>query len=444
MQAEVLDKASSMVGRQLVTEYDYQHAINGFALQLSLDEAKALGSINGVVSVQRERMEHLTTDVGPAWINAPKIWNKNNGGTRGEGQVIAVFDSGINHDHPSFAATGGDGYTHENPLGSGNFVPGSYCDTVDPTFCNDKLIGAWDMAGADGDIPEDDDGHGSHTASTAAGNVISGADIVAPTTSLTFDITGVAPHANIIAYDVCVAQGCPGAALVAAVDQVVIDAGNLPNGIAALNYSISGGGDPYNDPVELGFLAAVEAGIYVSASAGNSGPTASTVAHLGPWVATTAASTHNRQVTNSLVDISSDSGSLAGISGLGVTGSYGPAPIVNSADYEADFPGATECGVGSIGDNISPWPPGFFNGEIVACTRGTFGRVEKGINVLAAGAGGYVLIDNGAGLVGDAHVLPGVHITAEDGAALATFLADNAGANPQATIGGSVVEMWLK
>jgi len=441
MQSELIDKASNIVGRQLETEYDYQHAVNGFALELTLEEAKALGAMQGVVSVQRERMEHLTTDVGPALINAPRIWNKRRGGTRGEGQVVAVFDSGINHDHPSFAATGGDGYTHTNPLGSGNFVPGSYCDTVDPTFCNDKLIGAWDMAGEDGTIPEDDDGHGSHTASTAAGNVIFGAEVVAPTTTQAFDITGVAPHANIIAYDVCVGRGCPGAALVAAVNQVVIDAGNLPNGIASLNFSISGGGDPYNDTVELGFLAAVEAGIYVAASAGNSGPTASTVAHLGPWVSTTAASTHSRQISNTLADITSDSASLGALSGLGFTSSYGPATIVNSADFEAEFPGATVCGVGEIGDNISPWPADFFNGEIVACTRGTFGRVEKGINVLAAGAGGYVLIDNGAGVTGDAHVLPGVHISAEDGATLAAFLAANADANPQATITGAAVDI---
>jgi len=106
MQAEVIDKASSMVGRQLEVEYDYQHAVNGFALELTLAEAKALGTMQGVVSVQRERMEHLTTDVGPNLINAPAIWDKSDGGSRGEGQVVAVFDSGINHDHPSFAATG--------------------------------------------------------------------------------------------------------------------------------------------------------------------------------------------------------------------------------------------------------------------------------------------------------------------------------------------------
>ncbi len=440
MQAEMVDKAASQMGRTLKPKFTYQHAINGFAAKMSQAEAKMLRKMDGVKSVQRERIEYTVTERGPEWIGAPKLWNNGRRSSFGEGLVIAVLDSGINSDHPSFADVGGDGYDHENPLGSGNYVPGSYCDTVDPGFCNDKLIGAWDFTDIDGTVPEDDDGHGSHTASTAAGNFVVGATLTAPTTSQSFDISGVAPHANIIAYDVC-QRTCPGAALIAAINQVVIDAGNLPNGIAALNYSISGGGDPYNDPVELGFLAAVEAGIYVSASAGNSGPTAGTVAHLGPWVSTTAASTHDRRIVNSLNGISSDTSNTPDISGVGFTSAYGPAKIVNSADFEADYPGSTLCATGEAGSNTSPWPADFFNGEIVACTRGEFGRVEKGINVLASGAGGYVLMDNGAGVVSDAHVLPGVHISQEDSTTLADWLAANVDNNPVASIAGSSLDI---
>ena len=282
-QQRVLKEAGGKLNRNLAPKYEYQHAINGFALELSAEEAKMLSAMDGVLSVQKERFEQLLTDVGPQWIGAEHIWNSNSDGPKGEAMVVAVLDTGINSDHPSFADIGGDGYDHTNPLGTGVYLPGSYYATVDASFCNDKLIGAWDFVASDGTVPEDNDGHGSHTASTAAGNVVNGATLIAPTTSASFNISGVAPHANIIAYDVC-DDGCPGSALVAAINQVIIDASNLPNGIAALNYSISGGGDPYNDTVELGFLAAVEAGIYVAASAGNSGPAASTVAHLGPWV----------------------------------------------------------------------------------------------------------------------------------------------------------------
>jgi len=440
MQTDMLSHASSAMGRTLTPKFTYQHAINGFAVQMSPAEAKMMRTMSGIKSVQRERIEYTLTDQGPELIRAQRIWRNGRRSSRGEGLVIAVLDSGINSDHPSFAAVSGDGYQHENPLGSGNYVPGSYCDTVDPGFCNDKLIGAWDFTDIDGTIPEDDDGHGSHTASTAAGNVILGAELISPTATASFDITGVAPRANIIAYDVC-QRTCPGSALIAAINQVIIDASNLPNGIAALNYSISGGGDPYNDPVELGFLAAVETGVYVSASGGNSGPAAGTVAHLGPWVSTTAASTHSREIPNTLGSLTSDGGTTPDIRGLGFTAGYGPAAIVNSADYEADFEGATLCGTGEAGSgDTSPFPPGTFNGEIVACTRGVYGRVEKGENVLAAGAGGYVLMDTGGGIVGDPHVLPGVHIAEADGIALSEWLAANRDGNPMATISGFSIE----
>jgi len=432
-QKEMVAASEAALGRGLDVRYAYQAAFNGVAMVLTEDEAQIVAAAPGVKNVSRERMEVPLTDVGPQFIGAPSIWD-GAASSRGEGMVIAVLDTGINSDHPSYADVGGDGFDHTNPLGSGIYIPGSHCDVNDPSFCNDKLIGAWDMTGpADGITPEDDDGHGSHTASTAGGNVVPGAVLGAPTTQLTRDISGVAPHANLIMYDVCIVS-CPGSALLAAIEQVVIDAAALPDGIHSLNYSISGGGNPYNDAVELGFLNATAAGVYVSASAGNAGPGAATVAHLGPWVATTAASTHNRTVLNSVVGLNSDGAPLADITGLGLTSEFGPAPIINSADLEGEFTGSTLCGLGALGDFIPPWPPGTFNGEIVACTRGTFGRVEKGANVLAAGAGGYILMDNGGGIVGDAHVLPGVHITQADGAVLAAWLAANP--NPTGSING--------
>ncbi len=438
-QQAFVHNCEQIFGHQLNVKHNYQHVINGVAMELTRAEASALAAMPEVKSIQQERIEMPLTDVGPKWIGANAIYDGNNQfsipGSKGEGAVIAILDTGINHDHPSFADIGADGYDHTNPLGSGNYVPGSYCD-ANPGFCNDKLIGAWDMLNdpvGDPTSPEDSNGHGSHTASTAGGNVINDATLSAPTTELIRKISGVAPHANIIAYDVC-ADGCPGSALLAAVEQVVIDASALPNGIQSLNYSISGGGDPYNDVVELAFLNATAAGVYVAVSAGNSGPGAQTVAHNSPWVSATAAMTHNRSMVNALSGLTSDDSPLADIQGLGFTSGYGPAVIINSADLEADFPGSTLCGLGSIGDLNPPWPAGTFNGEIIACTRGTFGRVEKGANVLAAGAGGYILMDNGSGAVGDTHVLPGVHISQADGAILAAWLAGNA--NPVGSISG--------
>ena len=424
------------LGQRLNVKYKYQHAFNGVAMELTPEQAASIARLPNVKSIAPERMEKLDTDVGPQFIKAQAIW-KGVGHLRkskGEGIVVAILDSGINFTHPSFADIGGDGYDHNNPLGSGNYIPGSHCDVVDPTFCNDKLIGAWDLTGpADGDTPDDSDGHGSHTAATAAGNVIDGATLFAPTTSVTRDISGVAPHANIIAYDVCI-DSCPGSALLAAINQVVIDAAALPNGIHALNYSISGGNNPYSDPIELGFLDAMAAGVYVSTSAGNSGPGPATTGHNSPWVAATGALTHNRKVENSLVDLTSDGATLADIVSAGFTSGYGPAPIVHARDFPTSNGSQNDTDPAQC---LDPFPAGHFNGEIVVCDRGAIARVEKGANVLAGGAGGFVLANtasSGESVVADAHVLPGVHIGFTAAQVLSNWLLSET--NTMATITG--------
>ncbi len=327
---------------------------------------------------------------------------------------------------------GGDGYDHENPLGDGNFL--GVCDPAfedhQPDFaCNDKLIGAYNFAAPGG--PTDADGHGSHTASTAAGNHIS-AQVMTPTTTIEVDISGVAPHANLIAYDVCdTSDNCFSAAVAAAIDQAILDEVDILN----MSLGSSQPVNPWLSADDRSLLAARAAGIFVAHSAGNSGPEEATVGSPNaPWVTHVAATPHNRAFVNSVLDLSGgDTPPPADIVGRSATIRYGPASIV----YAGDFPSALTdqpelCGVGELLDFVSPWPPGTFNDAIVVCDRGTFGRVEKGANVLAASAGGYILADNGGGLVSDAHDLPGTHITQADGEALKAWLAS--GSDHMATI----------
>jgi uncharacterized repeat protein (TIGR01451 family) len=440
VQTAFLNEVNSTLSRDVDVVFTYQHAFNGVAVKVTPLEAERIAKLDGVRMVVRETIEEILTDVGPAWIGAPGIWDGSEApaglSTMGEGVVVAILDTGINSLHPSFADVGEDGYDHTNPLGAGIYL--GVCDPANPDYqagfvCNDKLIGVHDFidgVGNDPDSPEDGDGHGSHTASTVAGNVVT-ATLYAPTASISDTISGVAPHANIIAYDVCLngpasaGGGCSGAALLAAVNQVVVDTAVLPNGIAAINYSISGGSNPYADPVELAFLAATDAGVFVSASAGNEGPGPSTVAHVSPWVATIAASTHNRSIMNNVTSLTSDGGGLSDISGVGFTAGYGPAPLL----YAGDF-GDALC--------LNPFPGGTFSGEIVVCDRGTNARVDKGSNVLAGGAGGMILADDGNGPVSDAHFLPATHISQADGTALKTWMAANT--NAVGTITGAILD----
>ncbi len=428
-QDEMVTAVTQTLGRSPDILFQYTYAYNGLALELDGFEASQLAALPGIAAIQREQIYEPLTDAGPTWIGAPAIWDgvpaiQN----KGEGIIIGIIDTGINIDHPSFADIGGDGYDHTNPLGTG--VYRGWCNPVHVNYlpqyaCNDKLIGMWDFAdaiSAENDGPEDSQGHGSHTASTAAGNVITATLNTATGYNYEATISGVAPHANIIAYDACISS-CPGSALLAAVNQAIAD------GVDVINYSISGGDDPYNDAVELAFLAANEAGIFISAAAGNSGPGASTLSHQSPWVATVGASTHNRMFQNGLTNLTGSNGTLPPISGKSVTSSYGPAPIV----YAGDF-----------GDALcqNPFPANTWtHGEIVICDRGIVARVDKGANVKLGGAGGLVLANADAGEVvnADAHYLPAVHIGYSDGVVLKNWLA--AGSGHTATIAGTTLDL---
>ncbi len=74
----------------------------------------------------------------------------------------------------------------------------------------------------------------------------------------------------------------------------------------------------------------------------------------------------------------------------------------------------------------------------MVCDRGVIGRVAKGSNVLAGGAGGMILINdapNAATLNADTHVLPATHISYDDGVALKFWL--STGTDHTGTITGN-------
>jgi subtilisin family serine protease len=431
------------LGRSVTPLFTYETVLNGIVLEMSAAEAGRVAALAGVSRVVPDVELELLTDNGPAWIGAPSIWGggANGTATKGEGIVAGVIDSGINHDHPSFADIGGDGYNHTNPHGTFHGL----CDPLTGLpYCNDKLIGVYDFTGVGtGPGPEDDNGHGSHTASTVAGNVVDAA-LHAPTLTVERPISGVAPHANIIAYKACITTPAAGACLqtgtVASIDQAVRD------GVDVINFSIGGSSrDPWTDLNGIAFLNAQRAGVFLAVSAGNDGPGQATVGSPAdsPWVTAVGASTHDRKFFNSLVGMSGGgSAAPADMRGQSITAGYGPAPIVYAGDY-----GFPLCGDGpaneATGDAlINPFPAGTFHGEIVVCDRGTYGRVEKGANVKEGGAGGYVLVNDeasGDSLVADPYPLPGVHLTYAQGLVLKAWLASGSGHT--ASITGTVTDI---
>lgn len=409
IQAENLSRVGQAIGRSAEASHHYLATRNGVAMRLTPEEASRVLTLPEVEAIERERVYELNTFRGPEFIGTGSIWDGSAvpGGSPllGELMIAAILDSGIPDPsaHPSFANDPACGH------GAGG-VP-------------DKVLSFLDCASTDGTglcngpEPLDTDGHGSHTASTVAGNVVDNSATPSPGLPAPFtEISGVAPCAHIRSYKVC-PDNCPGADLAAGMESVLI------HGDAdVMNYSISGGTSPWND-FDRTKLDLVDSGVFVAASAGNTNATVTDpvgqVNHRGPWVMTVAASTHDfagRQV-NEL--------ELAG-GPTGVEAIEGTGPEL-TADFVGDLRYAEDVDAANV-EGCSAFPAGAFSGEAALISRGTCPFADKVNNAVDAGAA-FVIVHNNA--AGESPIVMGglqdttvssVMVSLEDGTDLATAL----------------------
>jgi subtilisin family serine protease len=414
-------------GRSLRTVY------GGVALRVAGNRVADLLRVPGVVAVQKDTPQQLLTDSSPAFIGAPTLYNQLGGSaTAGRGVIVGVLDTGAWPEHPSYVDHGNlpapppkaDGTARTCDFGDNPLTPAN-----DPFVCQHKLISGQPFldtynAVVGGEVypdsARDSDGHGTHTSTTAAGGPVAHAD------PLGIDrgrIHGIAPGAHVAVYKVCGPQGCFDSDSAAAVAQAILD------GVRTINFSISGGTDPYTDPVELAFLDAYAAGVLVSTSAGNEGPGAGTVNHLAPWVTTVAASTQRRAFQSTLT--LAGGGASQTLTGASITGGIAsPLPVVlaSAAPYSDEL-----C--------AEPAPPGTFTGKIVGCLRGgDIARVTKGFNVSQGGAAGMILYNppGQADVETDNHWLPTVHLNGDAGETFTAFVAAHPGTTASFTAGQKV------
>lgn len=408
--------------------YQYQVAFNGVALNLSRDEADQIRQWPNVKDVRPQTQIELLHQSGPRWIGADTIWDgtSTNGlpGTKGEGIIIGVLDTGIYPNHVAFADVGGDGYNHTNPWGSGQYagVCNPTSSNYDPTFpCNDKLIGAWNFA----DGPRDNNGHGTNVASIAAANVFP-VTILATTTQIPTTLSGVAPHANLIAYDVCYGGSCSESSTLAALDQVVLD------GVDVLNISLGmGATNPWSSATSRALLGVREAGVFVAVAAGNNGPTAATInaPANAPWVVAVGNSNHGIPYASAVSNLSGGvTPPPTDLIGYSMSGGYGPARVVYAGSY-----GNPNC--------TTAFPAGTWQGEIVLCEGGNTNTTinkNKGNNVRAGGAGAVIITSSAVEpdwRPWNIHTIPAAHLNYNDGLLLKAWL--TAGGVHTATVTGS-------
>ncbi len=387
------------VRRSFLTVY------GGVEAQVPANSVSDLLKVDGVAAVQRDTLAQPLDD-NTDFIGATTVWPSLGGSSKaGSNVIVGVIDTGVWPEHPMLSPTGISSPSG-GPWGCA-FGDGSDPAHLGPVFaCNKKLIGAYaktttymTLIGSDGQefcndstgvcSARDPEGHGTHTLTTAAGGCVASAVLYGVERG---PVCGIAPGAHVIMYRVCLSQGCFGSDSVSAVQQAIAD------GVDVINFSISGGGQPYADPVELAFLDAVNAGISVNASAGNSGPAAGTSDHGGPWTTTVGASTGPRFFTSTL-HLTADGGATFDKEGVTLTdGISSPTPVVLGS---------------SVGDELclNPFAPGSVAGEIVACRRGTNARIDKGFNVLQGGAVGMILYNAvKQDVETDNHWVPAIHL----------------------------------
>lgn len=426
-------RLKSAVGRNFEVSHRMQHAFNGIVATLTPAEAAAFANDPAVALIEPYTEFELHDDTGPGVIGAPTVWADGTGIHRaafltrertgvsvfnrraqGEGVLVGVIDTGINQRSPSFAEVDPlSGFAFSNPFGPGNYLGQCRPGGVDAGRCNDKLVGGHDFVFAAVCTPNtpttdpcrpggtfredpsfgDNDGHGSHAAGSAVGN----------TRFVNFrgnavEISGIAPRAHVVAYDACytvIATGqglCPNVATLASINQAVAD------GVDVINYSIGGGAQPWSEAISQAFLAAADAGIFVAASAGNSGPGPSTNGHNQPWVTTVAAAQSGRAGFEFTLNVSGANvpANLQRILLNAGTGGVDLAATLPSLPLRAGpgFAGASDGCTASGG-----FAAGFFSNRIALVRRGGCTFTEKAVNATAAGARAVIIVNNAAGAI---------------------------------------------
>ncbi|CAL4954358.1 unnamed protein product [Urochloa decumbens] len=295
-------------GEHYIKLYSYRYLVNGFAVVITPQQADRLSRRKEVANVMLDYSVRTATTHTPEFLELPQgAWIQEGGPQfAGQGVVVGLIDTGIDPTHPSFA----------DDLSTDNYpVPAHYSGICEVTndfpsgSCNRKLVGARHFAAsaitrgvfnASQDLasPSDSDGHGTHTASIAAGN--HGIPVVVAGHQFG-NASGMAPRAHIAVYKALYKSfGGFAADVVAAIDQAAED------NVDIISLSITPNRRPpglatFFNPIDMALLSAVKAGIFVVQAAGNTGPSPKSMSSYSPWIFTVGASAHDRVYNNYVV-----------------------------------------------------------------------------------------------------------------------------------------------
>ncbi|XP_027182434.1 subtilisin-like protease SBT1.2 [Coffea eugenioides] len=393
-----LNDASRMV-------YSYRKVVSGFAARLSAEEVKEMEEKKGFLSARPEALLALQTTHSPDFLGLHKQIGGWSDANQGKGVIIGVIDTGITPDHPSFSD---EDMPPPPPEWKGR------CEYGNPP-CNNKLIGLRSFIRDRPGLPFDEVGHGTHTASTAAGNFVANANVY---DNANGTAVGMAPHAHLAIYSACSRHGCRSADVLAAIDAAVLEGVHVLSLSLGFDFPIS----LFEDEIAIGAFGAIRNRVFVSCSAGNYGPLYQSLRNGAPWILTVGASTTDRDVRATAV--------------LGNNQEFDGQSFFQPKDFQTTllplvYPGmngdqfAATCEKGSL-DNID------VKAKIVLCDG--FG-VETGETVRDAGGAAMILMNqqsSGYTTSAEGHVLPAAQVSFADGQAIKAYI--NSTSTPKATI----------
>ncbi|KAK8944669.1 Subtilisin-like protease [Platanthera zijinensis] len=376
---------------RMIHTYDY--VITGFAARLTDEEAASLESMDGFVFAYPEKNQPLHTTYTPEFLGLNQFNSLWEHSSHGEGVIVAVIDTGILPNHPSFADTL-------------NLPPPPLkwrgrCDLpVGSGSCNNKLVGAQHfIVPSFHNTPIDDTGHGTHVAGIAVGSPVYNVHLSGLARGTA---AGMAPRAHLAVYRVCRNDACPDSFSLKGIEKAILD------GVDIIQIS-NGGPDEFQLSGNIkGSFRALQKGILTICSAQNQGPTPSLISNDAPWILTVGAASTGRRNTAVL--------KLG--NGMVFNGESGnqPDPSGNIVDVPLVYPGVIRtveklsCKNGSMtGLNVT--------GKIVLCGRGFSELVEKSKVVKKAGGAGIIVMNqvwDGDTLGSYSFAIPGIHVTSKD------------------------------
>ncbi|CAN6440687.1 unnamed protein product [Victoria cruziana] len=416
--------------------YSYKYGFSGFAAKLTEGQASLLSNMPGVVSVfpNQKRKLHTTHSWDFMGLLSDEAMEVPGFNTRNQDNVIVGFiDTGLWPESPSFSDSQ---MPPVPPRWRGRCQEG---EAFSSSICNRKVIGAryyfsgfdaeegTDAAKNHPDRPQsynsarDASGHGSHTASIAAGRFV---------WNMNFNGLGAggarggAPLARIAVYKSCWDSGCYDVDLLAAFDDAIKD------GVDIISLSLGPSypeGDYFLDAISIGSFHAVSHGITVVTSVGNEAAQGSAT-NIAPWMITVAAGATDRDFTSNIM---LGGGRVIKGESVSAQSMNAPAMIMPASDAFAGYftpYQASYCLDSSLNSSK-------VRGKVLVCRHADTSadsKLAKSVVVKEAGGVGMILVDEQDKDVAIPFVIPAATVGTKDGEMILSYI--NSTSEPKSLI----------